>query len=76
LGAGAAYQAVQATVPSLLALLNEDDVRLRRAVARLLAWSPRIDASSSTRRPAQARFRNVLYEGDATFQRWPSGSLK
>jgi hypothetical protein len=37
----AAYQAVQAAVPSLLPLLDHDDVRLRRAVAHLLAWFPR-----------------------------------
>ncbi len=36
----AAYQAVQTVVPSLLALLD-DDVRLRRAVAHLVAWFPR-----------------------------------
>jgi hypothetical protein len=36
----AAYQAVQAAVPSLLPLLDNDDVRLRRAVAHLLAWFP------------------------------------
>jgi hypothetical protein len=37
----AAYQAVQAAVPPLLPLLEEDDVRLRRAVAHLVAWFPR-----------------------------------
>jgi hypothetical protein len=37
----AAYRAVQATVPSLLPLLDHDDVRLRRAVAHLVAWFPR-----------------------------------
>jgi hypothetical protein len=37
----AAYQAVQAIVPSLLPLLDHDEVRLRRAVAHLLAWFPR-----------------------------------
>ena len=37
----AAYQAVQAAVPSLLGLLDDDDVRLRRAAAYLLAWFPR-----------------------------------
>ena len=37
----AAYQAVEATVPSLLPLLDHDDVRLRRAVAHLVAWFPR-----------------------------------
>jgi hypothetical protein len=37
----AAYQAVQATVPPLLPLLHHDDVRLRRAVAHLVAWFPR-----------------------------------
>ncbi|HEX8862534.1 MAG TPA: HEAT repeat domain-containing protein [Actinomycetes bacterium] len=36
----AAYQAVQAAVPSLLGLLDHDDVRLRRATAHLLAWFP------------------------------------
>ena len=37
----AAYQAVQAIAPSLLPLLDDDDARLRRAVAHLLAWFPR-----------------------------------
>jgi len=36
----AAYQAVQAAVPSLLGLLDDHDVRLRRATAHLLAWFP------------------------------------
>jgi HEAT repeats len=42
----AAYQAVQAAVPSLLGLLDDDDVRLRRATAHLLAWFPRWASSS------------------------------
>jgi HEAT repeats len=37
----AAYQAVQAAVPSLLGVLDDDDVRLRRATVHLLAWFPR-----------------------------------
>jgi hypothetical protein len=40
-----AYRAVQAAVPSLLGLLD-DDVRLRRATAHLLAWFPRWISSS------------------------------
>jgi hypothetical protein len=36
-----AYRAVQAAVPSLLPLLDDDEVRLRRATAHLLAWFPR-----------------------------------
>jgi hypothetical protein len=39
--ARAAYQAVQAAVPSLLGLLDHGDVWLRRAVAHLVAWFPR-----------------------------------
>jgi hypothetical protein len=35
----AAYQAVQAAPPALLPLLDEDDDRLRRETAHLLAWS-------------------------------------
>ena len=42
----AAYQAVQAAVPSLLPLLDDHVVRLRRAVAHLLAWFPRWASSS------------------------------
>jgi hypothetical protein len=45
----AAYQAVQAAVPSLLALLDDDDLRLRRATAHLLAWFPRWASSSLPR---------------------------
>jgi hypothetical protein len=37
----AAYQAVQAVVPSLLPLLDHDDPPLRCAVAHLVAWFPR-----------------------------------
>jgi HEAT repeat protein len=42
----AAYQAVQAAVPPLLPLLDDDDLRLRRATAHLLAWFPRWASSS------------------------------
>jgi hypothetical protein len=42
----AAYQAVQAAVPSLLGLLEDEDVRLRRATAHLLAWFPRWASNS------------------------------
>ncbi len=45
----AAYQAVQAAVPSLLPLLDDDDVRLRRATAHLVAWFPRWASSSLPR---------------------------
>jgi hypothetical protein len=36
----AAYQAVQASLPALLPLLDKDDDRLRREMAYLLAWFP------------------------------------
>lgn len=36
-----AYQAVEAAVPALAALLEEDDTWLRRATAHLVAWFPR-----------------------------------
>jgi hypothetical protein len=38
--ARAAYQAVSQEVPQLLGLLEEDDPRLRRATAYLVAWFP------------------------------------
>ena len=36
-----AYRAVEAAVPALAALLEEDDTQLRRAAAHLVAWFPR-----------------------------------
>jgi HEAT repeat protein len=36
----AAYQAVQAALPALLPLLDDEDDRLRRETAHLLAWFP------------------------------------
>ena len=36
----AAYQAVQATLPALLPLVDDDEDRLRRETAHLLAWFP------------------------------------
>ena len=44
----AAYRAVQAALPALLPLLDDDDDRLRRETAHLLAWFP----SSAAAQPA------------------------
>jgi HEAT repeat protein len=45
----AAYQAVQAALPALLPLLDDDDDRLRRETAHLLAWFPSFAAVSLPR---------------------------
>ena len=45
----AAYQAVQAALPALLPLLDEDDNRLRRETAHLLAWFPSFAPASLPR---------------------------
>jgi HEAT repeat protein len=45
----AAYQAVQAALPALLPLLDEDDDRLRRETAHLLAWFPSFASASLPR---------------------------
>jgi hypothetical protein len=45
----AAYQAVQAALPALLPLLDEDDDRLRRDTAHLLAWFPSFAPASLPR---------------------------
>lgn len=45
----AAYQAVQAALPALLPLLDEDDDRLRRETAHLLAWFPSFAPTSLPR---------------------------
>jgi hypothetical protein len=45
----AAYQAVQAALPALLPLLDEDDDRLRREAAHLLAWFPSFTPASLPR---------------------------
>jgi HEAT repeat protein len=45
----AAYQAVQAALPALLPLLEDDDDRLRRETAHLLAWFPSFAAVSLPR---------------------------
>jgi HEAT repeat protein len=49
----AAYQAVQAALPALLPLLDEDDDRLRRETAHLLAWFPSFAPASLPRLRAQ-----------------------
>lgn len=45
----AAYQAVQAALPALLPLLDEDEDRLRRETAHLLAWFPSFAPASLPR---------------------------
>jgi hypothetical protein len=45
----AAYQAVQAALPALLPLVDEDDDRLRRETGHLLAWFPSFAPASLPR---------------------------
>jgi hypothetical protein len=45
----AAYQAVQAALPALLPLVDDDEDRLRRETAHLLAWFPSFAAVSLPR---------------------------
>ena len=45
----AAYQAVQAALPALLPLLDDEDDRLRRETAHLLAWFPSFAPASLPR---------------------------
>jgi hypothetical protein len=45
----ASYRAVQAALPALLPLLDDDDDRLRREMAHLLAWFPSLASASLPR---------------------------